>query len=88
MYQESPSLRNMGEPYPRTSEIPIVSIFQPIAAKYLEKRIVVEDIDMCSVSHVVALYPGCSERDVDVKGARNSADFSTDTIRYIIVPTY
>lgn len=78
----------MGEPHPRTSEIQIVFIFQPIAAKYLKKRIIVEDIDICSVSHVVLLYPGCSESDVEVKGARNCADFITETVRHIIVATY
>jgi hypothetical protein len=45
----------MGELSPLEPEIPIVFFFQPIVTKYLEKCIVVEDVDICSVCHVEQL---------------------------------
>ena len=41
----------MGEPLPRKSEIPIELFFQPVTTKYLEKRVVVEVMDIFSVRH-------------------------------------
>ena len=44
-------MTNMGELSPLKPEIPIVFFFQPIVAEYLEKSIIIEVVDICSVCH-------------------------------------
>ena len=49
----------MGKHLPRKPMIPIVFVFKSIETEYLEKCVVVEDTDMCSIRHDVVWLLRC-----------------------------
>ena len=46
-------MTNVGEPHPRMSDMPIVTILQAIVTKYLKKGIIVDVMDLYCVRDVV-----------------------------------